>query len=246
MRPEPQSQPPVEAVTLDVGNTLIFPHPSLGTVYAGVGRRHALDLVADEVEQRFEHAWRECQARQPGLVYGTSHASALAFWCQVNRQVLAGAGLSDAQLQALVGDLYVTFGRARAWRVNPGLAVLLDGCRSRGLRIGIISNWDLRLRPLLEDLGIARWADPVLISAEAGWEKPAPQLFRLALGALGVPAERVLHIGDTWSEDVLGATGCGMQAAWLNPSGRAPPAGAPYIHDLRRLEDAARLLAGSC
>jgi putative hydrolase of the HAD superfamily len=238
----PLSQPPpVQAITLDVGHTLIFPHPSLGEVYASVGRRHGLNLAAGPMEQRFENAWRECQARQTGLIYGTSHEEALAFWYQVNRTVLADAGLRERELRALVEDLYRTFGQAHAWRVNPGLASLLAASRQRGLRLALVSNWDLRLRPLLAELNLVRWANPVLISAEVGCEKPAAELFNLAIRGLGVPADQILHVGDTWTDDVLGASACGMQAAWLNPAARPLPTSPPRVHDLRRLEDAVRL-----
>jgi len=235
-------QVPVRALSLDVGNTLIFPHPSLGRVYAGVGARHGLHLDPAVVERRFEAAWRDTQARQTGLIYGTTHEQALGFWYQVNRGVLCDAGLDDRQIRALVDDLYTTFGRAHAWRVNPGLEGLLAACRAHRLRLAIVSNWDLRLRPLLEELGFTRWAHPVLISAEVGCEKPARGLFDLAIRALGAMPGQILHIGDTWADDVLGATACGMQAAWLNPAGKPSPDTTATVHDLRRLEDAVRLL----
>jgi putative hydrolase of the HAD superfamily len=231
-----------EAITLDVGNTLLFPYPSVGEVYARIGRCYGLYLEAGTAQKRFADAWQHCQARQPGLLYGTSHAEALAFWVDLNRIALADTGLAEGALRALVADLYAAFARAECWRVNPGLGPLLEACRSRRLRLGIVSNWDLRLRPLLEELGFLGWADPVLISAEVGQEKPTPGFFALALRALAVPPERVLHIGDTWTDDVLGATGCGMQAAWLNPNGRTLPPTPAGVHDLRRLEDAIPLV----
>jgi putative hydrolase of the HAD superfamily len=232
----------VRAITLDVGNTLLFPHPSLGSVYADVGRRHGLAIDAQDVEPRFDACWRVCQAQQTGLIYGTTHDHALEFWCAVNRAVLAERVPAEAALRDFVADLYFTFGRAGSWRTHPGLAELLAACRSRGIPIGIISNWDLRLRPLLDELGFTRWADPVLISAEIGLEKPAPALFHHALRALAEPASSVLHLGDTWADDVLGATACGMQAAWLNPTARPLPQSLPGVHDVRTLADAVSLL----
>jgi putative hydrolase of the HAD superfamily len=232
----------VRAITLDVGNTLLFPHPSLGTVYAEVGRRHGWALDPEQVEPRFDASWRRCQTQQTGLVYGTRHEEALEFWYDVNRAVLADQEIAAAPLRAFVEDLYYTFGRACSWRTHPGLPALLAACRSRGIPVGIISNWDLRLRALLDELGISAWADPLLISAEVGVEKPAPALFQRALAAFGVPAGNVLHLGDTWTDDVLGATACGLQAAWLNPTAKPLPQPLPGVHDLRTLEAAVPLL----
>ena len=232
----------IRAITLDVGNTLLFPHPSLGSVYAGVGRRHGLRLDPDEVEPRFEASWRVCQAQRTGLIYGTRHEDALEFWCEVNRAVLREQPLAEEALREFVSDLYFTFGRGCSWRTDAGLAELLAACQARGIPLGIISNWDLRLRSLLDELGITRWADPVLISAEVGIEKPAAALFERAVQAMAVPAGNLLHLGDTWTDDVLGATACGLQAAWLNPTAKPLPQRLPGVHDLRTLAAAVALL----
>lgn len=56
--------------------------------------------------------------------------------------------------------------------------------------------------------------------------KPRPEMFRRALGMLGCQASEVLHIGDSWSNGVVGAQQLGIAAAWVNRSGKALPTGA--------------------
>ena len=69
--------------------------------------------------------------------------------------------------------------------------------------------------------------------------KPRPEMFAAALAALGCAPERVLHVGDSIGSDLGGAAAAGIAAAWVNPTGRALPAGlAPPRHvvsDLREL-----------
>jgi putative hydrolase of the HAD superfamily len=45
--------------------------------------------------------------------------------------------------------------------------------------------------------------------------KPHAAIFRAALGALGVSADRALHVGDRPLADVAGAQGVGMRAVLI-------------------------------
>ena len=79
-----------------------------------------------------------------------------------------------------------------------------------------MSNWDERLREVLETLDLARYFQVIVLSIEVGATKPAPLIFQRALDELKVPAGEVLHIGDSWSEDVEGARACGMATLLLD------------------------------
>ena len=71
-------------------------------------------------------------------------------------------------------------------------------------------------------LGIRDYFDVVLTSKECGMEKPARQIFDIALTRVGVyDRTRAVHIGDQWAFDVEGASGAGWQALYV----KAPPFG---------------------
>jgi putative hydrolase of the HAD superfamily len=225
-------------LTLDVGQTLLFPHPSLGDVYAEVAGAHDLEIDSEWAESTFQRAWRATQAEQVGLIYGRTHEDAVGFWARVVGRMFDEAPLPESVLRGFVLDLYDAFGHSPVWRVNGGLSPLLEGCASRGLRVGIVSNWDQRLRNLLDELGITPLADPVLISAELGVEKPDPAIFRPAVEAWGVSPGSILHVGDTWADDVEGARAAGLRAAWYNPAGTPRPEAADDgIIEIRELAD---------
>ena len=61
----------------------------------------------------------------------------------------------------------------------------------------------------------------VLISREVGFNKPSPVIFEEALRKLGLPAQSVLHIGDSRSEDLDGARAAGLQGLELVRAARA-------------------------
>jgi putative hydrolase of the HAD superfamily len=66
------------------------------------------------------------------------------------------------------------------------------------------------MRRLLSALGIADRLAPVVISGDVGYVKPHPKLFQIALDGLGVPAGRVLFVGDSWASDMVGGHAAGM------------------------------------
>ena len=231
-------------MTLDVGNTLLFPEPSVGWVYAKAASTYGVNIAADEAEWRFAAAWRDTERAQSGLVYGTSHAEALDFWLCVVRKCFMPDGVDDDIARCLCRHLYDSFGRADVWRVNPGWPRVREHCLANGIRMGLISNWDLRLRPLLHELGLAEEVDSVVISAEHGVEKPDARIFHVACSELAVGPMDVLHVGDTWDADVKAARDIGMRAAWFNPSGEAVPDAAADVQQLSDLAELVPLLGG--
>lgn len=54
------------------------------------------------------------------------------------------------------------------------------------------------------------------LSARAfGFAKPEPEIFHAAAATLGVPASELLHVGDDFHLDIVGALNAGLQAAWV-------------------------------
>ena len=98
-------------------------------------------------------------------------------------------------------------------RLVPGVEELLEALRGR-MKIGVVTNgWSQYQRDKLEFFDLLP-LDAVAISEEVGAVKPDPEIFRYALAELGV--RKATMVGDSWEHDVLGATGSGMDAIWLN------------------------------
>ena len=77
-----------------------------------------------------------------------------------------------------------------------------------------------------------------------GVAKPAAQVFQVALSRLGGTPDQAVMIGDSWSSDILGATGLGIRAIWLNRyDRRCPDAGlATEIRSLEPVDDVVDLI----
>ena len=223
----------LRAVTFDAGGTLLYPHPSVGEIYAKAARRHGVDASAEAMEAAFRQAWRACH--HPEAAAAAGNASQLEWWREMVFQTLDLAGVRMADREAYFHELYDLFADASAWRLFPDARETMATLRERGLKTGLLSNWDHRLRPVLEGLALLSLLDAVIISCEVGVEKPHPKIFHTAWTSLGVtdPAE-VLHVGDSFRDDVHGAIAAGMKAVLVERTGPGHWSG-PTIRQLSEL-----------
>jgi len=93
-------------------------------------------------------------------------------------------------------------------------------CQRRGLKLGIISNWDCSLPEQLNACGIDASAFSVIVtSAVVGVCKPDSVMFDCALKSMDVDPGTVIHVGDDPEADVLGARRAGMHGILLDRNG---------------------------
>src|SRR5213083_2836034 len=151
----------IKAVTFDVGGTLIEPWPSVGHVYTEVAERHGLHFTPDDVNQRFRAAWKAKR----------NFRHSRADWAALVRATF-GTGACDA----FFPELYERFASAKVWRVFDDVRPALVKLKAQGMKLGIISNWDERLRPLLDQLELTPFFDVIVVSTEVGCCKPAPEI----------------------------------------------------------------------
>jgi len=85
--------------------------------------------------------------------------------------------------------------------------------------LAILSNWPLAttVDRFVEAAGWARYFRAIVVSQRVGTIKPHPAIFAAAIDAIGGPRpDRVLHVGDDWAADVVGAKRAGWRAAFLD------------------------------
>jgi len=89
---------------------------------------------------------------------------------------------------------------------------------ARGVTVAVLSNSEGGLADLFEEIDLARQFSAIIDSGKLGIEKPDPRIFAYALERLGGTPERAVHIGDSWTADILGALGAGWRGAVYYPS----------------------------
>jgi putative hydrolase of the HAD superfamily len=200
----------IRAITFDAAGTLVDPYPSVGAVYAEIGRQHGLPVEAEELERRFRTVFkvRRLHAR-------TDEAGERIFWRGLAGEVFA-PWADAATMDHLYPELWETFAEARRWRPRTDVPTLFSALRARGLRLAILSNWDSRLHRVIDGHGWLRWLDGVFISSELGAEKPSPEIFTKVACSLDCAPHELLHVGDSIEHDITGALAAGWHAAWLD------------------------------
>lgn len=222
----------IEAVTFDVTHTLIH-SPRLGEIYAEVLNRHGLEIRAEEARRLISVVWQElsCSA-DPGRDRFSSHPEGeRGWWSRFLERVCELKGAPPPSRFA-TAELFHRFGTASAWEVYPEVPGVLAALARRGVRLGVVSNWDHRLPGLLADLGIASFFGTLTYSGKVGVEKPDRRIFRHALAELGADPAAALHVGDGRLEDVEGAVAAGMRALHLTRN-----TGGGDLRDLADLPD---------
>jgi putative hydrolase of the HAD superfamily len=123
----------------------------------------------------------------------------------------AAAGDLEALLDALLDALrFVAFDDARD---------ALLAARARGVRVVVVSNWDVSVLEVLERTGLAPLLHGALCSAVVGVAKPSPEIFMRALSLAGAQASDALHVGDSPSDDVAGALAAGIEPVLIDRAG---------------------------
>lgn len=100
----------------------------------------------------------------------------------------------------------------------PDAVETLKALKDLGLHVGIITDSDNDyIEAHLKALGIYDLFDSITTSEEAGYYKPHPRPFQLALEKAGVEAGEALYVGDNPAKDCVGAKNVGMVSVLLDP-----------------------------
>jgi len=205
------------AVTFDVGGTLLYSDPTPAEIYATHLSRHGRGVRPEDVGPVFAAAWAEMQGRTaPGSDrYNSVPGGERAWWGEFVRVVLDRLD-HDAPWETLLDDLYRAFAEDSVWRTYPHTVETLNGLTDRGIELAVISNWDRRLPEILQSLDLMQYFNVVTVSAIAGVEKPAAEIFSRTLDEIGVAPDKTLHVGDSPLEDYTGAENAGLGAALID------------------------------
>jgi putative hydrolase of the HAD superfamily len=135
----------------------------------------------------------------------------------------------------------------RHQRAVPGARELLEALRSMGVLLGIVSNNLVKDQiGKLKRLGMEEFFDAITISEEAEAKKPDSAIFLIACDRLKCRPADVVFVGDSWSDDVLGARNTGIRAVWFNRAKATMPIGmdVPQLESFEPLESALQTILG--
>jgi FMN phosphatase YigB (HAD superfamily) len=102
-------------------------------------------------------------------------------------------------------------------RLRAGAVKLFEQAVAHG-KVGLLSNFTYA--PVvyfsLNNLGVCKYFNTVVVSEENGWRKPSPHIFKDVLGRLQVTADEAVYIGDSPIEDIKGAKDAGLRTVFVS------------------------------
>ncbi len=203
----------IRAVFFDAGGTLLRTAEPVGRTYARLAGHYGWQAEEKPLDHGFRTAWKKRIAEGAG---GDGTLGREGWKKILKSSVEAGGVPGGFPFDDYFEEVYAHFARPDAWRDFPETEGVLTRLHERGIRTGILSNWDPRLRQVLAGFSWAERLDPVLISEEVGAEKPDPEIFRKAEQAGGLIAGQCALVGDDPISDQLGAKGAGWRWALVS------------------------------
>ena len=225
------SQAPIRAVVFDLFDTLVDLHmeaiepaefrgapiaPNARALYDCYSQR------VDAVEfERFAEALQavDSEFRRSRYARGLELPTRERFATVLERIGVGDAGLTEQLVEVHMGALRE---QVRVLDHHPEVLAALGG-RARLALCSNFSHSETALR-VLEDSGLLRHLEVIVVSETGGFRKPRPEIFRQVLADLGVDPGEALHVGDDLIADVGGAGALGMRTVWLTR--RIPDPGA--------------------
>lgn len=204
-------------ITFDVTDTLLTFRRPPAIEYVRVAQQFGHhDVLAEQVAPLFGPHFKHMANKYPN--FGRNHEMDWQdWWRQLIANILSDVKptISPSDTRHIADLLIADYQTAECWRKLPTANELIDTMRADGCNkiIGIISNFDPRLRILLKDISLPAF-DFVLTSYEAGTAKPHASIFEMAQQLAGseIRPEQSLHIGNTPSLDYHGARAAGWKS----------------------------------
>ena len=202
----------IRAVLFDAVGTILTPRTSVAQVYFEVGSRCGSRLSIETIGQRLTEAFAIQEKLDRIARNQTCEARERQRWESIVTRVF-----DDIETSQCFEELYAEFALSSTWVANPDLPPVLEQLQQRGMVLGVASNFDHRLRTILEGMPELSALTHLVISSEIEWKKPAPQFYHRACEILDCAPEEVLFIGDDIENDYRAAREAGLQAILFDP-----------------------------
>ncbi len=237
----------IKAIGFDLWETLLTDTPALSRQQEGLRLTRMEQILAArgrgaeaaEIERAYRGLWHRCHELYWSADIDVDCRRQIVHFLEELR--LDPSTFDEGTLQELE-RAYATAAVEIPPALVTGAEEVLADLRSRGLRLGLISNTGrtpgYALREVLERAGIARHLEVMVFSNEHGACKPQTSIFEELRRGLAVEWNEMVFVGDNLYADVLGAQRCGMRAVHFNPPVRGTAVAPPVEIDVEITPDA--------
>jgi putative hydrolase of the HAD superfamily len=208
-----------KVILLDGMGTLFGLKSSVGKIYQQYAFNYGVEADVESLDRAFINSFKSA----PPLAFVATEFTTIkeqefAWWKNVVRTTFFQLDLLEnfSNFTEFFDNIYYYFATKDPWYVFPDVIPALNKWQSKGIELGVISNFDTRLDRLLKALELEPFFASITISSVAGFAKPNPKIFATALNKHNFTAHQAWHIGDSFTEDYEGARQAGIKAFFLN------------------------------
>lgn len=221
----------IKAISFDCGGTLYYEVEEDYVVLHQILRRLGLEFEVAEVKEALDNArlwWNREKARTREVWNENT-------WVSLLQRMASNLAIPDsASVAKQLRDYWLSEADFRAYEDTvPALSEL----KKAGFRLIAISNVSSgkSLKTFLRKAGVLNYFDIIIASGDVGYEKSSPEIFRIASGLSNIPVNCILHVGNKYEEDYIGAHSAGMGAILIDRKGIHKDKLCPKISKLTEL-----------
>jgi putative hydrolase of the HAD superfamily len=216
-------------IFFDAVGTLFGVKGSVGHIYSAIAQKFNVSSDYEALNRAFVKRFKTA----PKIAFPNAERSQISqleyeWWFDIAKSTFAEVGVFEQfqDFDAYFSEMYEFFATPDAWYIYDDVIPALNYLQNQGIELGIISNFDSRIYPVLEGLELNKFFTSVTISTEVGAAKPDPQIFKSAIAKHHFCSRNFWHIGDSFKEDYEGAKNANPKAnhlkgIWLDRSGNS-------------------------
>ena len=205
----------IRAVTFDLWNTLVYNRnygefrlPELDRVLRSAG----ISLSEEDLNEAYMSGFRYSSRTIPAEGYRHVETH------EIVDKVLEHVGYSSSETREELVRVYEEAILCDPPKLKEGVFEALDYVEGR-YKVGLISVTGVSpgriVRRILGELGVLDYFDALVFSDEVKLVKPNPDLFRACLVMLDCAPQEVVHVGDSYKSDIVGAIDACMRTIWV-------------------------------
>ncbi|KAE9417240.1 hypothetical protein Angca_004419 [Angiostrongylus cantonensis] len=211
----------VKVVSFDATDTVITMDEPFNIVYSRVASDRGVPVDSSLVATSFLKYMKNLSVSHPCFGFGS--IGHVEWWKRLVVGCLeeaSAAPIPPLKAEEIAQYLFHFYSSGTAWRiVDPELETFINTLRRKEVGVVIVSNFDGRLRKILQDMNLYSLFDLIVASGEVGVEKPSPSIFEKVTNHYRLSnASELLHIGDSVQNDYLAARNSGANAILFDRS----------------------------
>ena len=229
------------AIFLDFDKTIGFIKSHYG-IYAKAALEYGIEISEEKLQEKpLNNAWSSWMTEQ-----GVDHSqhsqneieySKLRQTIAAHRLYEAGIESSDKKINLITKRIVAMEYDSNNYQLYPDTIECLEFLRNEGFQLLIVSNHVWQLPKIISDLKIGIYFTHIITSARVGFRKPHPKIFTHAIELSGEIPSNIVFIGDSYSNDIIGAKQLGLSPILIDRENKANQTNTPIpvIHSLHEL-----------